>query len=255
MRFLRKFNEELKKQTYWDSASELKKLGHRERSFRMIIHSERQEFKHFGKVNLDYVSKSSGYPYEIIDEFNGDFYLGLKLKDIKTNNRYYGEDDKNELLISFYVSLIPAAKKEEDSYINMLKLKYGSEETRILTPNHLKYTNLSLYNGEVEISYLIPDDFSQDLNEKPIEFSTIYSYNIPFKKNRRFAVILKKQLLACFSPGEYPPTNMDSKFNSMYDELTEKLIHQHNLTLEYDYSLDDIYGDINNRRLNLFYSE
>jgi hypothetical protein len=253
MRFLRKFNEELKKQTYWNSASELRKLGHQIRSFRMIIHSERQEFKHFGKVNLDYVQKDKHF-YEILDEFNGDFYLGLKLKDIKTNKTYYGEDDKTQLSITFHLSLIPATRKEEDSYIKMLNLKYDSEETRI-TPHYLRYSNVSLYNGEVEISYLIPDGFSQDLNEKPIEFSTIYSYNLTFKKNRRFAVILKKQLLSCFSPGEYPPTNMDSKFNTMYDELTDKLIHQHNLTVEYDYSLEDIYDDINNRRLNLFYSE
>ena len=45
------------------------------------------------------------------------------------------------------------------------------------------------------------------------------------------------------------------KFNEELKKQTEKLIHQHNLTVEYDYSLEDIYDDINNRRLNLFYSE
>jgi len=244
MRFLRKFNEELKRNTYIDSASELKKLGHEIRSFRMMIHSERQEFKDFGKVNLEIILKDREYPYEKIDEFNGDFYIGLKLNNIKIYDNQ-GGDTITHLGINFDILLIPSTKKEEDDYIKLIKFEKESRDIYVRSEYKLE----DMINGGVAILY----DISENLNEDPIKFRTMYAHCKSFDKNRRFAVLLKKQLLSCFSPGEYPSTN--SKFNSMHDEIRDKIENELQLTLEYDYSIEDIHNDINNFRINKLYSE
>jgi hypothetical protein len=237
---LRKFNE-LKRNTYIDSASELKKLGHEIRSFRMMIHSERQEFKDFGKVNLDY------------EKINGDFYIGLKLNHIKIydNMSWGNEPITTHLGLNFDILLIPATKKEEDHYIELIKIKKKSDDPYVnMNIIEYEYKLEDLINGGITILY----DISDSLNDDPIKFRTMYSYTNPkFKKNRRFAVLLKKQLLSCFSPGEYPSTNKD--FSSMHDEIRDKLENELNLTLEYDYSIEDIYNDIKNFSLNKLYSE
>lgn len=70
---------------------------------------------------------------------------------------------------------------------------------------------------------------------------------------RRTAMIFKKQLLECFEQGG----DYDSgwpKFPTMYERIRETL-NTEELTLEFNYTMEDIYNDIKNYPINYLYKE
>lgn len=186
MKYLKKFNEELNPETYSRAAEKFKSHGHYIRSFKMQIHKLRQLCKEFGKVNLNYQYKE--VTGEILNEFNGDFYLHLELYNTSTGFRTNRYTENTEYEITFGVFLIPATKKEEDLLINNIKI-YSDKYWKS------KLSSIDLNIGEISISY--KDDI-------PLKFKSIFKRFKNIEVNRRFAVVLKKQLMACFSPGEYP---------------------------------------------------
>jgi hypothetical protein len=130
MHHLRKFNE-LKNTTYKSAAEKLDKLGHKSRNLRMLIHSMRQEYKEYGKMPLVYKIRNEDYEY---DEYNGDFFMGLRFKDIQLLD--------NLLFIIFENYHIPATNLEEDIF-----LKYHSARGSIF----------GLFSEDVKLVYNIVD--------------------------------------------------------------------------------------------------
>ena len=229
MKYLKKFNEELEYSTYQSAARKLKKIGHVKRAEAIQKHSInsnwkklKDEFQEWGSSKL-YFSKM----------YSGDFYLALDfMDDVTSESIIDAKEGKDILYLYFYMNIIPV-----------------DEET-------IEICNKNLQDPHFEGCYQGPYPvIKYDIIDGKMKFNGIYlemaenAWNL----SRRAAMIFKKQLLACFEEGGHYGSGFP-KYSTMHDRIRESL-NREDFTLEFDYTMENIYNDIKNYPINYLYKE
>lgn len=245
MKYLKKFNEELDKKTLLSASKKSLRYSHIKKSLKFFSHIYINNIKKYGSVTME---MSYGEIGAYDDKFVADFYPFIDFIEKSSGVKKYSYDNKYSFELVFNVYAFP--KNEED--INII----------IKTSN--KYGDLieKLKIGSIKISYDISDP-NGNISEYEFKFGEIYfnnSVNISnlvmrksYIKDKKSAVSLKRNILACFEMGSQYPT-MDDSYQNSYDQLFQ-FLNNSGFTLEYGHTMDDIYNDIKSYSSNNFYSE
>jgi hypothetical protein len=240
MRYLKKFNEELKPSTYRSAAHKLKKLGHERRSKELedwgkLKSSEmsmkkweelKQEWSSFGKATYRFMKVSK-------EVMRGDFYLFLTFDDymhldsIPNNNRFS---------ISFSVGLIPV---DEDNL-------------KLCRENLPENFNGFYWGNWVNLYYSIKDEVCVFDGIKVDPYDEGLSLE-PELVDRKSAVTLKKHLLACFDESvDYPA---DYTTNNMHDLIFTTICQRLDMQANYNLSMDSMANNIRSYSNNLLFKD
>lgn len=249
MKYLKKFNEELDKKTLLSASKKSLRYSHIKKSLKFFSHIYINNIKKYGSVTMDMSYGGRGEHPGSYDKFNLDFYPFIDFIEKSSGVKKYSyNNNKYSFELVFNVYAFP--KNEED--INII----------IKTSN--KYGDLieKLKIGSIKISYDISDP-NGNISEYEFKFGEIYFNNsvnisthdirISYIKDKKSAVSLKRNILACFEMGSQYPT-MDDSYQNSYDQLFQ-FLNNSGFTLEYGHTMDDIYNDIKSYSSNNFYSE
>jgi hypothetical protein len=232
MKYLKKFNEELKSSTYQSAVRKLKAKGHERRAEEIEEHSTNMnwkemidKFKKWGECKMEFHSAR---------QITGNFYLGLYFMDDPTAESVdFAKSQYDDLKIYFTCLVIPADEETKKSCMCYLSDPYFDNGFFQGSWPVLEYEN---EGGSLKFRKL---DMAEGDNK--------------FYFSRKAAVIFKKQLLACFEPGN----DYDSGYTNitnMYEKIRTTL-QDEDFTLEFDYDMDDIYNDIKKIPINDLYKD
>jgi hypothetical protein len=128
MKYLRKFNEELRPQTYRNAARKLKKLGHDDRAKELEDWSgvkERELELEKWKQNIDEFSKFGKFKINLVNPKTGkklteEFYISLHIDRYSFGDSLDGmiEDGEGEFWIA--IGIIPTTKEVLDKCVEMV---------------------------------------------------------------------------------------------------------------------------------------
>ena len=235
MKYLKKFNEELEYSTYQSAARKLKKIGHVKRADALQKHSInsnwkklKDEFQEWGSSKL-YFSKSVSNAVEN----SGDFYLTLDfMDDVTAESIIDAKEGKDIFYLYFYMNIIPV-----------------DEETIEICNKNIQDPD---FNGYYQGPYPV---IKYDIVDGKMKFNGIYleMAENDWNLSRRAAMIFKKQLLACFEEGGHYGSGIPN-FSTMHDRIRYSL-NREDFTLEFDYTMENIYNDIKNYPINYLYKE
>ena len=238
MKHLKKFNEELEYSTYQSAAKKLRSKNHIVRARSLEDHSidmnwrkMQDDFKDWGSSTISFKDRNSSSSSSFRSK---NFYIGIDyMEDPSEESIIEAKEGDDTISLSFYMMVIPVDKDVID---------YCS--------NKLPYNDISngFYQGPFPvIRYGVVDGV--------LNFKGIYLLREEnqWKLSRRTAVIFKKQLLACFEEGGHY-NSRQTKYPTMHQRIRESLNRQ-DFTLEFDYTMEDIYNDIKNYPINDLYEE
>jgi hypothetical protein len=246
MKYLKKFNEELDKKTLLSAAKKSIKYGHFNKNIKLLSHIYLNDIKKYGSVILNI--KYGEYPPHESDDFIGEFYPFINFLEDKSGKIKNNYNSENYFALEFDAYAFP---KNDDSIETILKTTertHGSDFDRFRI-------------GQISVYYDIPDPDDDIKSEYKFGLKNIYTnFNYKVSINKRMSIIndkksavsLKRNILGCFEQGSQYPT-MDSYKNS-YEQILQ-FLNKSGFTLEYGYTIDDIYNDINSYSSNNFYTE
>ena len=232
MKYLKKFNEELKSKTYLNAARKLNKLGDKDRSKKLTEYGlkiEEKENIEKWKKTIDEYSEFGTYKiairpptYEILmDSFIGDFHLAVIFDDCSFMDGL-GEDSPN---IIFYIGIIP----KDDETLNMC-LKNMPEND---------FDNGFFWGMFLSIKF--------DKSSNTIKFTELKlepydrgSYGDISIGDRQSAGRFKNLIKNIISNKDlnYPSSMNNTDY--MYETLSNTILSEAGLSLDYGLSLDDI---------------
>jgi hypothetical protein len=226
MKYLKKFNEELKHSTYQSAARKLKKIGHVKRADAIEKHSINSNWKKLKDEFQEWGSSKLYFKRSVGDDHSGDFYIALDFMDDPTAESIIdGKEGKNKLHLYFYMNIIPV---DNDT---------------------IEICNSNLTEPDFNGSYQGPyPSIKYNVVDGELKFDGIhldFAENI-WKLSRRAAMIFKKQLLSCFEQG--------GNYDSVYERIRETL-NREDFSLEFNYDMENIYNDIKNYPINYLYKE
>jgi hypothetical protein len=246
MKHLKKFNEELESETYLSAAEKLRKKGHLQRGKSLELHSTHMKWKKM-KEYFERWGASELYYKNIFDKtMESNFYIGIDWEYERTLDSISSAIDGNEYLsLYFSMMVIP---------IDPESLESGREG--ISDRNDFFKSNGFYVGQEISINY---DFIGGELKFKGIDLKESNRISL----SRRAAVILKKQLLACFEEGgDYNSDYHYSKEGYQYSKPNEIMhdvirdeLNELDFTLEFNYTMEDIYNDIKNLPINDLYKK
>jgi len=251
MKYLKRFNEELKPRTYMNAAKKLTDLGHTDRANTlkdwanesekredMIKWKERlQEYSPFGIYKVNVANPESG------EKFTGDFYLDINFDELafEDNFEYEKQKDPNnisEVSIFFFVGLIPTSeevlKKCEEV---MPEPEFGNGMYWGMSCG----LDFKVQSGEVIFEKFTLDDYDESL-----------SGNVSFA-DRASAGKFKNLLKSIFSNPDlnYPSGYTDA--DSIYQKLEQVILIQQGFSSDYGFELKNVADFINTQSPNTMY--
>ena len=264
MKYLRKFNEELKPQTYKSAARKLSKIvkekptlaraiGAEKRAKDLEEHAkkiEKSEQIKKWKENVDTFSKYGEFNIELSAPKNGQnldnsipksfpFYLDISISADMIVDCWDDEDDPDNRPITFTFAggLVP--KNEED------------------LPEIQKYILDDFYNGFywgfwININYKVTN------GEVTFENLLVYDYDeymVNFQFSDRKSVVKFKNLIVNLfdSKFDYPSGYKD--VTNMYDKVEQELIQGLEISSTYGIDMERIKEDVKRVALNSFYKQ
>lgn len=251
MKYLKKFNEELKPQTYFTASKKLRKLGHERRAGELETwgkevesHESIQKWKSniekyskWGKANFKFLHSK-----KIVPQFTGDFYLAFIFDDF--NNSESIADAKEgtkgyfNFSIGFSVGLIPV----DEETLQKCKENFPDND----------FGNGFFWGLWVNVDYKVEDSILKFDKIQYFPYDESLTLN-PQIMNRRGALSFKDSLMACFDENaDYP--SQDTRFHSMCQALERCLIQQLNLD-DYGFDIEGALNDIKNYSHNYYYKD
>lgn len=255
MKYLKKFNEELKPYVYKKAARELKRIlkekptlgkaiGAEERANKLELYSkdvqERQdieawkreveEFSKYGEFNIE--MSRPGSPSKVYS-----FYLDLSTEIESMIDSWDDEDEDNrEFSFGFCVGLIPKTIEDREE----IKMNFNSE----------------FWNGHIWGLWIYPT-YKVLNSEVTFKGLTIYDYDSsPHHQisDRKTAVSLKRLLVNIFDPTfDYPSGYKD--ITNMYDKIERDAIQGLEISATYGIDMGRIKEDIKKLPIMDFYKQ
>lgn len=238
MRYLKKFNEELRPMTYMSAARKLDKMGHHDRATvlkdwagemekkeEMLKWKDRiQDYAPFGTFNLTVKNPETG------QKLVGDFHLDINFDDLSFS-------DEPENGIGLFIGLIPSSEELIYQYME-------------LCPDH-DFGNGFFWGKIFHMNYKLTDkveftkwelwDYDSEMNGE-VAFS-----------DRASANKFKNLLIKIFSDSSlgYPSGYTDEEF--MYQKLQASILISNSFSSEYGLELEHIANFIRTISPNLLY--
>ena len=252
MKYLKRFNEELKSSTYMNASRKLDKIGHKERAKEIkdyvgTIEAKEsmenwkkniQEFSKYGKFRISLKDKNGS------DFITDDFYLNfVSCPDVFLDSLDDGHGNMNsEGSFLFLVGLIPIGKE-------CLKRCQGAEHDGKKVFNSDEFSNGFYFGMSVYINYEIKNDVVVLLSLNIDE----YDYYKPFLADRRTAVQFKNLLKNIFSNPDlnYPSGYTD--ITNIYKKLEATICSQAGFSSDYGFSLEQVAQFIDKIPINSLY--
>jgi len=256
MKYLKKFNEELKAQTYKSAARKLKKIlkekpalgkaiGAEERANKLELYSkevqekqdienwkkEVEEFSKYGDFNIEMsTSETPSIKPKVYS-----FYLDIVMEMEQMIDSWDDEDpDNRELTFGFCAGLIPKTIEDREE----IKINFNSDFWNGHTWGFWIYPTYTILNSEVTFKGL-----------------TIYNYDTSPEHqiaDRKTAVALKRLLVNIFDPiFDYPSGHKD--ITNMYDKIERDVIQGLEISATYGIDMGRIQEDIKKLPIMDFY--
>ena len=258
MKYLKKFNEELRPQVYKNAARKLKKIlkekpalgkaiGAEERANKLELYSkdvqERQDieawkkeieqFSKYGEFNIEMsISQEPSIKPKVYS-----FYLDIVPEMEQMIESWDDEDpDNRELTFGFCAGLIPKTFEDREE----IKMNFNSDFWNGHTWGFWIYPTYTVLNSEVTFKGL-----------------TIYNYDTsPDHQiaDRKTAVALKRLLVNIFDPTfDYPSGYKD--ITNMYDKIEQSAIQGLEISATYGIDMGRIQEDIQKLPIMNFYKQ
>ena len=251
MKYLKRFNEELRPRTYLSAAKKLKAIGHTDRANALedwAGETEKREeitkwkeqlqsYSPFGIYKINVVNPESG------EMFTADFALDVNFDELAFEDNFEFEKQKNPnningVNIFFFVGLIPTSeevlKKCEEI---MPESEFGNGMFWAMCFG----IDFKVQNGEVILDKFTLDDYDENL-----------SGNVSFA-DRASAAKFKNLLKSIFSNPElnYPSGYRDVEY--LYQKLEQVILIQQGFSSDYGFELKNVADFINTQSPNTMY--
>jgi|APGre2960657404_1045060.scaffolds.fasta_scaffold14056_4 hypothetical protein len=251
MKYLKRFNEELRPRTYLSAAKKLTAIGHTDRANTLkdwanetekreeiIKWKERiQEYSPFGIYKVNIVNPQSG------EMFTADFALDLSFDELAFEDSFEYEKQKdpnniNGVNIFFFIGLIPTS---EEVLKKCEEVMPESEFGNGMFWGMCCGVDFKVQNGEVILDKFTLDDYDETL-----------SGNISFA-DRASAAKFKNLLKSIFSNPElnYPSGYRDIEY--IYQKLEQVILIQQGFSSDYGFELKNVGDFINTQSPNTMY--
>ncbi len=252
MKHIKKFNEELKSDTYYSAAGKLSNIGHIKRSSQLSIYGsdvklreleEKERIKNEKKYKewQENIKKFSPFGlFKIkIDELVQDYYL-----EIDYNSDMFLDNDfiqGGRVYMNFSIAIIPP---DVDSYNKLKELDYDFDEKT-------DYIH-SIFTIDVVIEL-------NKFDSKVIKFILYYSDTVESVEtveiaDRRSAYKFKKLFRSLFTNKEYPTSGFwETKYKSIYNQIDLSLAES-GVSSDFGLSMEDIVLAIDKTPINSLYS-
>ena len=239
MKYLKKFNEELKPSTYFSASRKLAKIGHLDRSKDLKdwgLEMESREEMGKWRKNIEKYSPFGVFKMTIKNDdgetITGDFYLDINFDDMAFL-------DEPENGITFFLGLIPTSEELINKYKELCQdfdFGNGFFWGKIF---HIEY---NIVDQKVELTKWDFDDYDSDMNGK-ITFADRASAN-------KFKNLLIK--MTTDSDLRYPSGYTDHV--EVWDKLTASILGEASFASDYGFELEDIAKYIRTISPNLLYT-
>jgi hypothetical protein len=239
MKYLKKFNEELKPSTYFSASRKLAKIGHLDRSKDLKdwgLEMESREEMDKWRKNIEKYSPFGVFKMTIKNDdgetITGDFYLDINFDDMAFL-------DEPENGITFFLGLIPTSEELINKYKELCQdfdFGNGFFWGKIF---HIEY---NIVDQKVELTKWDFDDYDSDMNGK-ITFADRASAN-------KFKNLLIK--MTTDSDLRYPSGYTDHV--EVWDKLTASILGEASFASDYGFELEDIAKYIRTISPNLLYT-
>jgi hypothetical protein len=251
MKYLKRFNEELKPRTYLSAAKKLTAIGHTDRANALkdwAGETEKREeitkwkeqlqnYSPFGIYKVNVVNPESG------EMFTADFALDINFDELAFEDNFEYEKQKdpnnvNEVSIFFFVGLIPTSeeliKKCEEI---MPEPEFGNG----MYWGMCFGIDFKVQNGEVILDKFRLDDYDDNL-----------SGNVSFA-DRASAGKFKNLLKSIFTNPDlnYPSGYTDAA--SLYEKLEQVILIRQGFSSDYGFELKNVADFINTQSPNTMY--
>ncbi len=257
MKYLKKFNEELKPQTYKSAARKLNKIVKEKPALAKAIGAEKRakdleeyakkiedlgqidqwkknidQFSKYGEFNIELSRKGVNIPSKVYP-----FYLDLQTDIEMLIDSWDDEDpDNRDISFGFAGGLIP--KNIED--LNEIKMNYTSEFYNGFFWGFWLYVEYKVENSEVSFKGI-----------RLYDYDSVPNIQIA---DRKSAVNLKKLLVNCFDETfDYPSGYKD--IPNIYDKINQSAIQDLEISSTYGIDMGRIKEDIKNTSLMSFYKQ
>ena len=251
MKYLKRFNEELRPRTYLSAAKKLTAIGHTDRANTLkdwAIETEKreemnkwkerlQEYSPFGIYKVNVVNPESG------EMFTADFALDLSFDELAFEDSFEFEKQKdpnniNGVSIFFFIGLIPTS---EEVLKKCEEVMPESEFGNGMFWGMCFSVDLKVQNGEVILDKFALDDYDENL-----------SGNVSFA-DRASAGKFKTLLKNIFSKSDlnYPSGYTD--VDSLYEKLEQVILIRQGFSSDYGFELKNVADFINTISPNTMY--
>ena len=240
MKYLKKFNEELRPQTYMSAARKLNKMGHTDRANdlkdwaremesreEMIKWKDRiEDYAQFGTFTMTIKNEETG------ETLTGDFNLDISFDEMAFS-------DEPESGISFFLGLIPTSEDLIKQYME-------------LCPDY-DFGNGFFWGKIFNLEFRIVDDRVQFTKWNFWDYDSDMNGLVAFS-DRGSVNRFKNLLIQLFTNSElnYPSGYTDVDY--MYEKLESCILAENSFSSEYGFKLEDAADYIRTISPNLLYS-
>lgn len=251
MKYLKKFNEELRPRTYMSAAKKLTAMGHTDRAEELKAwaeESEKREEVQKWKDRLQDYALFGTYKINIVnpetkEKFTGDFYLDVNFDELafEDNFEYEKEKDPNNVKgvgIFFFIGLIPTS---EETLRKCMEIMPEPEFGNGFFWGMSCGIDFKVEKGQVVLEKFILDDYDDNISGN-VSFADRSSAN-------KFKTLLKN----IFSNPElnYPSGYTDVEY--LYQKLEQVICIRQGLSSDYGFELKDVAEFINLQSPNTMY--
>ena len=251
MKYLKKFNEELRPRTYMSAAKKLTAMGHTDRAEELKAwaeESEKREEVQKWKDRLQDYALFGTYKINIVnpeteEKFTGDFYLDVNFDELafEDNFEYEKEKDPNnikDVSMFFFIGLIPTS---EETLRKCMEIMPEPEFGNGMFWGMSCGLEFEVQKDQVKFKSFSLDDYDDNLSGN-VSFADRSSAN-------KFKTLLKN----IFTNPElnYPSGYTDVEY--MYQKLEQVICIQQSFSSDYGFELKDVADFINQQSPNTMY--
>lgn len=251
MKYLKRFNEELKPSTYMSAAKKLTAIGHTDRAKELKDWAKEtekreeitkwkerlQDYGPFGTFKVNIVNP------ETEEKFTGDFYLDVNFDELAFEDNFEWEKEKDPNNVSgvgifFFIGLIPTS---EETLRKCMEIMPDPEFGNGMFWGMSCGLDFEVKQGQVEFKKFNLDDYDENVAGN-VSFADRSSAN-------KFKTLLKN----IFTNPElnYPSGYTDVEY--IYQKLEQVICIQQSFSSDYGFELKDVADFVNQQSPNTMY--
>jgi len=251
MKYLKRFNEELRPRTYMSAAKKLTDIGHTDRANALkdwAQETEKREEITKWKDRLQDYGLFGTYKVNVVnpeteEKFTGDFYLDINFDELAFEDNFEYEKGQNPdeikgVSIFFFIGLIPTTEETLRKCVEIMpEPEFGNGMFWGMSCG----IDFEVIKNEVILKKLLLDDYDDNLSGN-VSFADRSSAN-------KFKTLLKN----IFTNPElnYPSGYTDVEY--MYQKLEQVILVQQGFSSDYGFELKQVAEFINSQSPNTMY--